>query len=120
MLAQLLARRGYAATTMPRDVLSGKNMARLRGQDASIICLCYVNPAATQHAHRVVRRLRQHLGSDLRIMVGLCTAGAASEDRNDLLEATGADLVATSLWQGLRQIEEGMEPEPAEAAPSAA
>ena len=25
-----------------------------------MICLCYVNPAATQHAHRVVRRLRQH------------------------------------------------------------
>jgi hypothetical protein len=53
-------------------------------------------------------------------MVGLWTAGAPSEERKDLLEATGADLVATSLWQALRQIEEGMKAEPSEAAPSAA
>jgi hypothetical protein len=120
MLAQLLARRGFAATTMPHDVLSGKNMARLRGQETSTICLCYVNPAATQHAHRVVRRLRQHLGSGLRIMVGLCTAGAAAEERGDLIEATGADHVATSLWQAVREVEESRESEPSEAAPSAA
>jgi predicted PurR-regulated permease PerM len=120
MLAQLLARRGFAATTMPHDVLSGKNMARLPGQEASTIFLCYVNPAATQHAHRVVRRLRHHLGSGVRIIVGLCTAGAAAEERNDLLEATGADQVATSLWQALRELEESRQPEPSEAAPSAA
>jgi predicted PurR-regulated permease PerM len=120
MLAQLLARRGFAATTMPHDVLSGKNMARLRGQETSTICLCYVNPAATQHAHRVVRRLRQHLGSGLRIMVCLCTAGAAAEERGDLIEATGADHVATSLWQAVREVEESRESEPSEAAPSAA
>ena len=120
MLAQLLARRGDAATTMPHDTLSGKNIARLRGQEASMICLCYVNPGATQHAHRVVRRLRQHLGSGLRIMVGLWTAGAPSEERKDLLEATGADLVATSLWQALRQIEEALQPEPSKATSSAA
>jgi hypothetical protein len=120
MLAQLLARRGDAATTMPHDTLSGKNIARLRGQEASMICLCYVNPGATQHAHRVVRRLRQHLGSGLRIMVGLWTAGTPSEERKDLLEATGADLVATSLWQALRQIEEALQPEPSKATSSAA
>jgi predicted PurR-regulated permease PerM len=120
MLAQVLTRRGIAARTMPHDVVSGKNMARLRGQETAMICLCYVNPGATQHAHRIVRRLRQHLGSDLRIMVGLCTAGAAFEERKDLLEATGADLVATSLWQAIRHLEESSKPERAEAAPSAA
>jgi AI-2E family transporter len=120
MLAQLLAGRGFAASTMPRDVLSGRNMARLHGQETSVICLCYVNPAATQHAHRVVRRLRQHLGSGLRIIVGLCGAGAPSEERKDLLEATGADLVATSLWQALRHVENTLEPELTQAASSAA
>ena len=53
-------------------------------------------------------------------MVGLWTAGTPSEERKDLLEATGADLVATSLWQALRQIEEAMQPEPSKATPSAA
>ena len=120
MLAQVLTRRGVGATTMPHEVVSGRNMARLQEQKASMICLCYVNPGATQHAQRIVRRLRQHLGSELRIMVGLCTAGAASEERKDLLEATGADLVATSLWQAIRQIEESGQPERPEAAPSAA
>jgi hypothetical protein len=120
MLAQLLARRGIVATTMAHDALSGRNIAGLRAQETSMICLCYVNPAATQHAHRVVRRLRPHLRGSRRIMVGLWTAGAPSEERKDLLEATGADLVATSLWQALRQIEEGMKAEPSEAAPSAA
>jgi hypothetical protein len=120
MLAQLLAQRGLAAATMPHDVVSGRNMARLRGQEASTICLCYVNPGATQHAHRIVRRLRQHLGSELRIMVGLWTANSGSEPRQELLEATGADLVATSLWQAVRQIEDEVGAEPTAVAPSAA
>jgi predicted PurR-regulated permease PerM len=120
MLAQLLARRGVAATTMAHDALSGKNIARLRGHEAGMICLCYVNPAATQHAQRVVRRLRQHLGSSRRIAVGLFTVGAASEERKDLLEATRADLAVTSLWQALREIEEALQPEPSKATPSAA
>ena len=120
MLAQLLARRGFPAATMPHDVLSGKNIARLREKAADMVCLCYVNPAATQHAHRVVRRLRQHFGSGLQIMVGLCTPGAGPEERRDLLEATGADYVATSLWQAIRHLEDTEEPEETEAAPSAA
>ena len=120
MLAQLLARRGFPAATMPHDVLSGKNIARLREKEVDMVCLCYVNPAATQHAHRVVRRLRQHFGSGLQIMVGLCTPGAGSEERRDLLEATGADYVATSLWQAIRHLEDTEEPEETEAAPSAA
>jgi predicted PurR-regulated permease PerM/CheY-like chemotaxis protein len=120
MLAQMLARRGFPAATMPHDVLSGKNIARLREKAADMVCLCYVNPAATQHAHRVVRRLRQHFGSGLQIMVGLCTPGAGPEERRDLLEATGADYVATSLWQAIRHLEDSEEPEETEAAPSAA
>ncbi|MGH6906080.1 MAG: AI-2E family transporter [Geminicoccaceae bacterium] len=120
MLAQLLTTRGVGAKILPREVVSGKNMTRLHGEDMTMICLSYVNPAATQHAHRIVRRLRQHLGGKIRIMVGLWTANHSSEDRQELLEATGADLVATSLWQAVRQIEEGIEPERTPATPSAA
>jgi hypothetical protein len=120
MLAQLLTSRGLGAKILPREVVSGKNMARLRGEAMTMICLSYVNPGATQHAHRIVRRLRQHLGGEIRIMVGLWTANHSSEDRQELLEATGADLVATSLWQALRQIEDAVAPEGTQAASSAA
>jgi predicted PurR-regulated permease PerM len=120
MLAQLLVRSGAAARTMPRNVVSGRNMARLQGHEVELICLSYVNAGATRHAQRVVRRLRHHFGGELRIMVGLWTADRASEARQDLLEATGADLVATSLRQAVRQIRDGAEPERPEVAPSAA
>ena len=120
MLAQLLTTRGVGAKILPREVVSGKNMARLRGEDMTMICLSYVNPGATQHAHRIVRRLRQHLGSEVRIMVGLWTANSASESRQELLDATGADLAATSLWQAVRQIEDADAPEGTQATPSAA
>jgi predicted PurR-regulated permease PerM len=120
MLAQLLTSRGVGAKILPREIVSGKNMARLRGEDMTMICLSYVNPGATQHAHRIVRRLRQHLRSDVRIMVGLWTANSAAEPRQELLDATGADLVATSLWQAVRQIEDADAPERTQATPSAA
>jgi predicted PurR-regulated permease PerM len=120
MLAQLLTTRGVGAKILPRETVSGKNMTRLHGEDMTMICLSYVNPGATQHAHRIVRRLRQHLGSEVRIMVGLWTANHSSEDRQELLDATGADLVATSLWQAVRQIEDGIAPERTQATPSAA
>jgi CheY-like chemotaxis protein len=120
MLAQLLTRSGAAARTLPRNVVSGRNMARLQGQGAELICLSYVNPGATQHAQRLVRRLRQHLNGELRIMVGLWTADPDAEARQDLLEATGADLLATSLRQAVRQGQGGIEPERTQTTSSAA
>jgi hypothetical protein len=114
MLAHLLARRG--ARTVPRAAISGKNLARLETEGIALICLSYVNPGATQHAQRTLRRLRQHFGPEVRIMVGMWTAGPSAEATEELLQATGADLVATSLRQAVRQIQEG-EPERPRSAP---
>lgn len=117
MLAHILTQRGMGAKAMPRKVVSGRNLVRLERRDVALICLSYVNPAATQHAHRIVRRLRQHFGDEVRILVGLWTASPPA--REELLDATGADFVATTLMQAAREIR-GDEPEPAEAQPSAA
>jgi hypothetical protein len=119
MLAQLLTRRGLNADTVPREAIAGRQLARLEFSGIELICLSYVNPGATQHAHRIIRRLRQHFGSEVRIMVGMWTA-KSSEARGELIETTGADLVATSLRQAVRQVRDGVEPEPAEATPPAA
>jgi predicted PurR-regulated permease PerM len=105
MLTHLLARRG--ARTVPRAAISGRNLARLETEGIALICLSYVNPGATQHAQRTLRRLRQHFGPEVRIMVGMWTAGPSGEVPEELLQATGADLVVTSLRQAVRQIEEG-------------
>ena len=108
MLARLLVRRGVGAKPMPREVIAGRHLARLQLSGIELICLSYVNPGATQHAHRIVRRLRQHFGRELRIMVGMWTA-KSSEAQPELLEVTGADLAAASLWQAVRQIQESFE-----------
>ena len=85
----------------------------------ALICLSYVNPAATQHAQRLTRRLRQQLGHEVRIMVALWTARPVAETHEELLRASGADLLATSLGQAVRQIAEAPKPAQPEV-PSAA
>jgi hypothetical protein len=102
---------------MPRTAISGRNLASLERQGIALVCLSYVNPGATQHAQRTIRRLRQHFGAEARIMVGMWTEDSSAEASQELLEATGADLVVTSLRQAVRQIEELGGPKQPEAAP---
>jgi hypothetical protein len=119
MLAHLLSRRGAEAKTVPRAAISVKNLASLERDGVTLVCLSYVNPAATQHAQRTIRRLRQHFGAKVRIMVGMWTAAPSAETPKELLEATGADLVVTTLRQALRQIEEEGRPEQSKVKPRA-
>ena len=60
-----------------------------------------------------------HFGPEVRIMVGLWTATPAAEAREEPLRAVGADLLATSLGQAVRQIAESADPAEPEV-PSAA
>jgi predicted PurR-regulated permease PerM len=108
MLAHLLARRGLGAKVLPNEVVSIRNLSRLERDGVALICLSYVNPAAVQHAHRLVRRLRQHFGSDVRLMIGLWNAELSDSEPQEVLATVGADLLATSLRQGVRQIETEM------------
>jgi predicted PurR-regulated permease PerM len=119
MLTHLLTRRGIGAMTVPCQDIAGRNLARLPRQHVALICLSYVNPRATQHAHRLTRRLRHHFGDRARIIVGLWAA-EPQEDREELLQAMSADMLATSLRQAVRQIQEHLEPERPEATSSAA
>jgi predicted PurR-regulated permease PerM len=120
MLAHLLVRSGVNTKTLPRNSVAMRNLARLERNGVTLICLSYVNPAATQHAQRVIRRLRQHFGTEVRIVVGLWTAEAAPGEPEEALEVTGADLVATSLRQAVRQVEEAQRSEAPAAETSAA
>jgi hypothetical protein len=119
MLAHMLTQRGLAAASVPRENVAGRNLARLPRHGVRLVCLSYVNPRATQHAHRLTRRLRHQFGGNAPIMVGLWMAEPAQEPQ-ELLDATGADLIATSLRQAVREVQDLLEPGRAEAEPSAA
>jgi predicted PurR-regulated permease PerM len=106
LLAHLLARSGVGARTVPRAAIAGRNLASLERQDVALICLSYVNPEATQHAQRTLRRLRQHFGAEVRIMVGMWTTDPTAGATQERLRASGADVVVGSLRQAVRQIEE--------------
>jgi predicted PurR-regulated permease PerM len=105
MLVHLLRQSGLGARTLARDAVTGRNLVRLEREGVALICLSYVNPAAIQHAQRLTRRLRQHFGPEVRLMVGLWTARPA-ESHEELLRASSADLLATSLGQAVREIAE--------------
>jgi predicted PurR-regulated permease PerM len=119
MLAHLLSRRGAEAKTVPRAAISGRNLAGLERPGVALICLSYVNPGATQHAQRTIRRLRQHFGKGVRVMLCMWTADPSADTPQELLEATGADVAVTSLRQALRQIEEEGRPEQPKVKPRA-
>jgi predicted PurR-regulated permease PerM len=119
MLVHLLTQRGLAAATVARENVAGRNLTRLPRHGVRLVCLSYVNPRATQHAHRLTRRLRHHFGGNAPIMVGLWMAEPLQEPQ-ELLDATGADLIATSLRNAAREAQDLLEPGRAEAEPSAA
>jgi predicted PurR-regulated permease PerM len=119
MLAHLLRLRGFSAATVPRDEIAGRNLTRLPRHGVGLICLSYMNPQAIQHAQRLTRRLRRHFGKRTRILVGLWMA-EPSQEAQELRDATGADLIATSMRHAAREVQELMAPGRSEATPSAA
>ena len=114
MLAQLLTQGGIGARTVPRQAIAGRQLGRLERSGIALICLSYVNPEAAQHAQRMVRRLRQHFGPDVRVLLGMWSRDPSANAPQALLQTTGADIVVTSLRQAIREIVE-TGPEGAEA-----
>jgi predicted PurR-regulated permease PerM len=116
MLAHLLTQRGAGARAVSRAEISGRRLASLEREGIELVCLSYVNPEAIQHAQRTIRRLRQHFGTKVRVMLGMWAVEPSPEAPRELLTATGADLMVTSLRQAVRQIIEDGSPEQPEVA----
>jgi predicted PurR-regulated permease PerM len=115
MLAHLLTRGGSGARTVPRAAIAGRNLASLERQGIAVICLSYVNPGATQHAQRTLRRLRQHFGAQVRIMLGMWSTEPMADATQERLRASGADIIVGSLRQAVRQFNEEVSATPGKA-----
>jgi hypothetical protein len=105
MFAHLLQRRGFDAEARPSEALGISNLNQLERDDLKVICLSCVNPRALQHARRIVQRLRRRFGVHVTILLALWNAKPAEGEPRDALAVTGADRLATSLSDALRQVE---------------
>lgn len=101
MLSHLLRRHGIGSTVLPSRAVSLKTLSRLERDGVMLVCLSYVNPAAQQHARRLVKRLRAHFGDRVEVMIGLWNAEA---EARETATAIGADSVVPSLRQAVREI----------------
>jgi predicted PurR-regulated permease PerM len=116
MFAHLLQRRGFDAETRPSEALGISNLNQLQRDDLEVICLSCVNPRALQHARRIIQRLRRRFGADVTILLALWNAKPADGEPKDALAVAGADRLATSLPDALRQVESSAGRGPGEAA----
>lgn len=103
ILAQLLRRQGIAARVVSNAEVSAANIPRLQLSAVRCVCLSYLETDSFTSARYLVRRLRRRLPS-AKLIVGLWTHAEGQGHPSDALQATQADLLATSLSSAVDQI----------------
>jgi len=103
MLAQLLERRGIHARVVPYGAVSVANLSQLDVTDVQMACLSYLELSSLANPRYLVRRLRRRL-PQAKIVNGFWTMTAQEAEERNVLTATRADLIATSLEQAVEQV----------------
>lgn len=102
MLAQLLQRRGVATHILPADAVSPERIGTLKLDDARLVCLAYMGPAAVAHARLVCRRLRR-IAAQTPILLAFLNGQLDEAKEGEPSRALGADLVAVSLREAVEK-----------------
>jgi hypothetical protein len=103
MLGQLLEKHGIAARVVPSEAVSVANLFRLDVTGVQMACLCYLEPGSFANPRYLVQRLRRRL-PQAKIVDGFWTLTEQEVEERNALQATRADLVATSLRQAVEQV----------------
>lgn len=104
IVAQLLERRGLSTRVVPFESITTGTYASLDLRGVQVICLSYMNPDSIAHARYTVRRLRRR--TNVPIIVGFWSVDPAHPNAPDLVNATRANLSATSLAEAIAEIME--------------
>ncbi len=97
MLAQLLAKHGLAARTLPHSAVTRSQVTHLNTGEASMVCLCHVEVAGDPSRLRyLLRRVRQHL-SRTPVLVGLWPGDLGTIPDERLRLVVGADHISSTL-----------------------
>lgn len=103
MLAQVVAERGLQGRVVPNDAVAVATIRSLDVSNVRAVCLSYLEHGGFSSACFLVRRLRRVL-PHVPIIVGFWRLRPEYAQTPEVLEATGADLVVTSLRQAADRI----------------
>ena len=97
MLAQLLAKHGIAARTLPHSAVTRSQVGQLGSGDAAMVCLCYVEVAGDPSRLRyLLRRVHQQLPRTP-VLVGLWPGDLSALPDERLRLVIGADHISATL-----------------------
>jgi predicted PurR-regulated permease PerM/methylmalonyl-CoA mutase cobalamin-binding subunit len=103
LLAQLLERHGIGARLVPAEAASPSNLFQLAPAGVQVVFVSYLDARSLTNARYLVRRLRRRM-PDAKVIVAFWTMTPEQAEQRDVLAATGADEIATSLRGALQAI----------------
>jgi len=102
MLAQLLDKQGLATRVVPHAATTRAAIGTLDVSGAAMVCISYLElSGGPSHLRYLLRRLRRHLPTEVRVLVGLWPAGEAILQDERLRSAVGADYYTSSLHEAV-------------------
>jgi predicted PurR-regulated permease PerM len=103
LLVDLLGKRGIGAHVVPHTEILPANIERLKKDGVKLIAVCYLEPANFTNARYLVRRLNRQF-PQTRTMLNFWGIGTDDSRYLDAIEATGCELIATSVRESLERI----------------
>ncbi len=100
LLADLLARDGWQADTLPCDSASPRRIRDLPRGDIRAVLLSYLTTGTGRHAQRLAYRLRRYFGPGVPILLGMWDGGTVNP------APTAPDAVANTLSQARNLVDE--------------
>jgi hypothetical protein len=105
MLVQLLALGGLPATLVSSKALAGEMVENAAATQPKLLCISAVPPSSVLPAQHLCRRLRERLGKDTRLLVGLWNEAPADQARRlDRFKRAQADQIFVKLGDAAREI----------------
>jgi predicted PurR-regulated permease PerM len=108
-LAQLLQRKGVRTRVLQPAALQGARLKDIEAEGTGVVVLSYMNSDSLAHARFLIRRLRRRFPATP-IVAGFWTFAPEDMARRDPVAATGADSVAASLGDAVRDVLAALRP----------
>ena len=103
ILAQLLERRGVAASAEEAGAWSKSRVASLDVKDVALICLCYMETPSPAQLHFAIRRLRRKAPAAI-IVIARLSATSAVDDEEVVQALVKLDLIKSTLHATVERI----------------